>query len=102
MGILQGNSWSDKMAPKYLGNDTGLLAIPTVPVRPYKVTNILTKTAFPKDLRSIKSRGIVLHFFANHEILALELMALMLLKFPDASESFQLGMAGVMGDELAP
>lgn len=52
------------------------------------------KTPFPapKDLKDPRSRGIVLHFFANHELLAIELMALVLLKFPDAPASFRQGI----------
>ncbi|MCX6119007.1 MAG: DUF455 family protein [Proteobacteria bacterium] len=56
---------------------------------------------FPKSssLDHAESRGQVLHFFANHELLAIELMALALLKFPDSPESFQLGIVNTIEEE---
>lgn len=59
------------------------------------------KVPFPglHQLEDHRTRGHVLHFFANHELLALELMALMLLRFPDAPASFRKGIYHTMVEE---
>jgi len=44
-------------------------------------------------------RAVLLHFFANHELLATELMALMLLRFPDAHPEFRLGLYETLREE---
>ena len=53
----------------------------------------------PDQLRSAGSRGQLLHAFANHELLALELMALMLLRFPEAPPTWRRSLGAVMIDE---
>lgn len=46
-----------------------------------------------------RERGRLLHFLANHELLATELMALVLLKFPDAPEPFRRGIVHTLKEE---
>jgi hypothetical protein len=63
---------------------------PRTPGRPPHLVFKPTGTArgeFPgtRQLEQNQERGRLLHFFANHELLATELMALVLLKFPDGS-----------------
>lgn len=50
-------------------------------------------------LESETVRGRLLHFFANHELLATELMALVLLRFPDTPPAFRRGVAQTLRDE---
>lgn len=46
-----------------------------------------------------RERGRMLHFLANHELLAAELMALVLLKFPDAPKEYRAGVYEAMREE---
>jgi uncharacterized ferritin-like protein (DUF455 family) len=46
-----------------------------------------------------RERGVMLHFLANHELLAAELMALVLLKFPDAPKEYRAGVYAAMREE---
>ncbi len=106
--ILFGDRWQDKLIELDRYEDarpgSGLVA-PDVPGRPQGLGldewHGREKMRFRDvgKLHSEKERGLVLHFFANHELLALELMALALLKFPDAPEKFRRGLVQTLKDE---
>ena len=80
------------------------VTLPSQPVRPRSLELARWKhsarVSFPtkSELIDPVKVGVLLHFFANHELLALELMALALLKFPDAPQSFRVGIAQTMLD----
>ena len=58
-----------------------------------------SKPPAESELERIEARGRLLHFLANHELLATELMALVLLRYPDAPEAFQRGVLGTLQEE---
>jgi len=53
----------------------------------------------PSTFAEPRRRAIAHHILANHELQALEVMAWVLLAFPDAPTDFRLGLAKVMADE---
>ncbi len=80
------------------------LATPESPGRPSDLQfkdQAQGKSRFPgvAHLENAAVRGRVLHFFANHELLATELMALVLLRFPDAPPAFRRGVLQTLRDE---
>ncbi|WP_161597777.1 DUF455 family protein [Fluviispira multicolorata] len=102
------NISSDKLLePKLLTDDNSNQAIlaPKFPGRPnnlcFDKMKLKNKIPFPNNeqIKTEQHRGFVLHFFANHELLAMEIMALVLLKFPNAPKSFRMGIAKTILEE---
>ncbi len=80
------------------------LAAPEDPGRPFELRfkpQLTGKRIVPRlqSLEQQSERGRLLHFFANHELLATELMALALLRFPDAPPAFRRGVLRTLKDE---
>ena len=106
--ILFGDRWEDKLLEldRYEDREPGAgIEMPEAPGRPSGLGldewRGREKLNFRevRNFHSEKERGLVLHFFANHELLALELMALALLKFPQAPEKFRHGLVQTLKDE---
>ena len=78
------------------------LVTPAAPSRPKNLIfkpHASGKSEFPGLHQLQSERGKLLHFFGNHELLATELMALVLLKFPDAPAAFRKGVLQTLKDE---
>lgn len=83
---------------------TPLIAAPDLPGRPEQLAFDRRKSHNGQfqgtaNVNDPKSRGLILHYFANHELLAIEIMALALLRFTDAPAAFRLGIARTILEE---
>lgn len=105
--LLYSENLEDKLfAPDILtDNQPGIsVKLPNFPGRPSNLKFCdphKQKTPFPSiaHIENLTTRGQILHFFANHELLALELMALTLLRFPDAPKNFRMGIVNTIIEE---
>ena len=103
--VLLGESLAEKLEGTDLKIDApmkGGYVTPTLPgrrleLRPRQAGG--KRVRFPARVESDEERARLLHFFANHELLAVELMALALLKFPDAPDSFRRGVLRTLQEE---
>ncbi len=109
--VLFSDSLEEKLSSSILDQETGLSkkrpivsSKDFVPARPEALRFASVGAARPSlpgrpGLVDEENRGILLHFFANHELLAAELMALALLKFPEAPPGFRQGLAATLREE---
>lgn len=104
--ILLSDSMTEKLGrlPSTLTDDRpGLARRIEVPARPAGLCFAARRTApampRPGAFRDPKKRAVAHHILANHELQALEVMAFVLLAFPDAPPQFRQGLAGIMRDE---
>jgi len=105
--ILFGTTLAEKLATPEIITDERpgpALITPEMPGRPANLQfkpHATGKSEFPglHRLEDTSERGKLLHFFGNHELLATELMALVLLKFPDAPAAFRKGVLQTLRDE---
>lgn len=94
-----------RLAPAEAGDDVPgpALRTPEGPGRPreLRIGAKGVRVDFPgvHRLDDERERGVMLHFLANHELLAAELMALVLLKFPDAPKEYRAGVYAAMREE---
>lgn len=107
--VLFATTLKEKLAPP-AGELTDVrpgaaVAAPAMPGRPaelrFKPSGVRQAETFPglRELERAPGRGRLLHFFANHELLATELMALVLLRFPDAPAAFRRGVVRTLQEE---
>ncbi|MFK7911885.1 MAG: DUF455 family protein [Akkermansiaceae bacterium] len=88
-----------------VGDDSpgAAIALPDAPGRPDYLTMSAkgVRASFPgvNKLDDDHERGKMLHFLANHELLAAELMALVLLRFPNAPKEYRRGVYEAMREE---
>ena len=105
--ILFGTTLEEKLTPPppEVGDEQRgeAIAVPRSPSRPkgLELRSDGVRAEFPGTvgIEDEKQRGKLLHFFANHELLATELMALVLLKFPEAPPEFRSGVLRTLKEE---
>ena len=103
--ILFSESLDDKLSYPEKSEFSNFKPLNKSPDSPGRPESLLFNTGKSMKLPSIhtleenRHRGILMHFFLNHELLALEIMALTLLKFPDLPDSFKRSLLNTMREE---
>ncbi|MFK8138361.1 MAG: DUF455 family protein [Bdellovibrionales bacterium] len=100
--------FSDRLEDKFFSPDSVTdehpgfgNSLPLVPARPDFLRFRESDAKFPnqRELETEFHRARLIHFFANHELLALEIMSYTLLKFPNAPKKFRLGLVNTIEEE---
>ncbi len=104
--ILEGQTLNDKLISleELQFDDWSSYQLPEIPARADKIAFTEDRIKFPKPPRIFGSEGkaIALHSFANHELLAIEMMAGALLVYPHKTEEeirFKKGILKALQDE---
>ena len=104
--VLFGGELDSKLCtPEHFTDNSpgSAIAVPRVPGRPVGLELVSSRAIpaapTPTSIENETVRGLALHTFAHHELQAFELMALALLRFPDAPTSFRRGLAKIICDE---
>lgn len=102
--VLTAGTLADKVRPPDATDvDAAASALPTVPSRPaalaFRPRPARDRLPPPAGLRSDRDRGRILHAMANHELLALELFALAILRFPELPAAHRRAFVSTMTDE---
>lgn len=103
--VLRGATLAEKLAAggPFTDRQPGAARAFERPARPKELAFVGGRIKDELPGRSVlhrnEERGKLLHRFANHELLALEIMAATLLRFPDAPAAFRFGLAATMAEE---
>jgi uncharacterized ferritin-like protein (DUF455 family) len=101
--VLWGETLADKLLPPSGRDDSDPAGgkVPMFPGRPTELQAGRAGATFPnaRELETDLGRGRALHLFANHELLALELLAVALIRWPDAPLAWRRGLVDTMVDE---
>lgn len=103
--VLFGQTLADKLwsPERWVDDRPGVaVAIPSSPGRPPGLVLAPTESMRLPSIERLaqpRVRGELLHAFANHELLALELMALALLRLVEAPPAFRRGLATTLVEE---